>query len=648
MEEFFMIKDNIIENESIKPNSKELMLLKKDFPQFFNEDGEFLFNQFKEMLGENDISLNKEGYELKFLGKSYARYLSATKTETFIAPEVEHNSLPENKDSQNVYIVGDNIDALKHLIGSYAGKIKCIYIDPPYNTGTDGFVYPDKFSFSVEELVNIINIDEEEAHRIINLAGKSSHSAWLTFIYPRLVLARTLLSDDGVIFISIDDNEQMNLKLILDETFGESNFLGEITVVNNPRGRDYGGIANMHEYLLVYQKSSEANLNNLKQPDKVFPLQDSISGFELRELRNRNIAFNKDNRPNLYYPFYVNENRELDNGLLEISLEAKAGFIPIFPKESQGVSTVWRWGKEKAKENLNINIAAKKMKDGGYMIVEKYRKSDVMARSVWNTKDDNSEKGTLLLKELFNGKKLFDFPKSVNMIKKILEMGMNENSIVLDFFSGSGTTAHACMQLNAEDGGHRKYILVQLSERIKENKTAYNEGYRTIDEIGRERIKLAAAKIKEDTSADIDYGFKLFRLEELKDNTLDKLENFNPNALFSEDMVDLFATDYSSGKASILITYLAKDGYGLNCPTVTYQLDTYVADKVADSLYIIEKGLTSDDVVTLIKRLECRELDVNRIVLYSSCSVEFNVLQELKKNLSNLQNNKHVELIERY
>ena len=642
-----MIRENITDNQAMKPNSRELNLLKKEFPQFFNIEGEFLLEQFKDMLGENDVSLNKEGYELKFLGKSYARYLSATKTETYIAPDLKHNVLPENIHSENIYIVGDNIDALKHLIGSYAGKIKCIYIDPPYNTGSDGFVYPDKFSFSVEELVNIINIDEEEAHRIINLAGKSSHSAWLTFIYPRLVLARTLLSDDGVIFISIDDNEQMNLKLILDEIFGESNFLGEITVVNNPRGRDYGGIANMHEYLLVYQKSSEANLNNLKQPDKVFPLQDRISGFELRELRNRNIAFNKDNRPNLYYPFYINENRELDNGLLEISLEAKDGFVSILPKESQGVQTVWRWGKEKAKENLNINIAAKKMKDGGYMIVEKYRKSDVMARSVWNTKDDNSEKGTLLLKELFNGKKLFDFPKSVNMIKKILEMGMNENSIVLDFFSGSGTTAHACMQLNAEDGGHRKYILVQLSERLKENKTAYNEGYRTIDEIGRERIKLAATKIKEDTSADIDYGFKLYRLEELKDNTLDKLEKFNPDSLLYDDMVSIFDTETSCGKESILSTYLALDGYGLTSSTIPYQLNTYFADKINDSLYIVDQGLTSDDVLTIIKCLENRDLKVNRIVLYNY-SIEFSVLQELKKNLSNLQNNKHIELIERY
>ena len=248
---------------------------------------------------------------------------------------------------------------------------------------------------------------------------------------------------------------------------------------------------------------------------------------------------------------------------------------------------------------------------------------------------------------ILNGKKLFDFPKSVNMIKKILEMGMNENSIVLDFFSGSGTTAHACMQLNAEDGGHRKYILVQLSERLKENKTAYKEGYRTIDEIGRERIKLAATKIKEDTSADIDYGFKLYRLEELKDNTLDKLEKFNPDSLLYDDMVSIFDTETSCGKESILSTYLTLDGYGLTSSTIPYQLNTYFADKINDSLYIVDQGLTSDDVLTLIKCLENRDLKVNRIVLYNY-SIEFSVLQELKKNLSNLQNNKHIELIERY
>ncbi|WP_336008304.1 site-specific DNA-methyltransferase [Fusobacterium polymorphum] len=643
-----MLKDNLLYNENVKANTKEIELLKKNFSNYFDKNGEFLFNQFQNMLKQNDVILNKEGYELKFLGKSYARYLSSTKTETFIAPHSQHNEIEKNKNSENIYIIGDNIDALKHLLGSYAGKIKCIYIDPPYNTGSDGFIYPDNFKFTTNQLANIIGIDENEAERILNLSGKSSHSAWLTFMYPRLILARDLLSEDGVIFISIDDNEQVNLKLICDEIFGEENFAGEITVVNNPRGRDYGGIANMHEYLLVYRKSLISPINNLNQPNKVFPFFDNISGFEMRELRNRNITFNKENRANLYYPFYINTNKKLDNDLLEISLTSEEGFIELYPKESQGVNTVWRWGKEKAKENLNINIAAKKMQDGGYMIIEKYRKPDVMARSVWNTKDDNSEKGTLLVKKLFNGVKIFDFPKSLNMIKKIIEMGTNKNSIILDFFSGSGTTAHAVMKLNSEDGGNRKYICVQIPEKIAEDKVAYKQGYRTIDEIGRKRIELSAEKIKEETNANIDYGFKLYSLETLQDNIIENLNDFEDNPrLIPEDMIKAFDTDITEGKNSILSTWLVLDGYGLTRKTKKYKLKDFEADRIENSLYIIQKGLSSEDVIELVRKIETTELDITRVVIYAH-SIIFNVLQELRKNLKNLRNNKNVELIERY
>lgn len=643
-----MLKDNLLYNENVKANSKEIELLKKNFPNYFDKNGEFLFNQFQNMLKQNDVILKKEGYELKFLGKSYARYLSSTKTETFIAPHSQHNEIEKNKNSENIYIIGDNIDALKHLLGSYAGKIKCIYIDPPYNTGSDGFIYPDNFKFTTNQLANAIGIDENEAERILNLSGKSSHSAWLTFMYPRLILARDLLSDDGVIFISIDDNEQANLKLVCDEIFGEENFAGEITVVNNPRGRDYGGIANMHEYLLVYRKSALSLINNLNQSNKVFPFFDNISGFEMRELRNRNIAFNKENRANLYYPFYININKKLDNELLEISLTNEEGFVELYPKESQGINTVWRWGKEKAKEHLNINIAAKKMQDGGYMIIEKYRKSDIMARSVWNTKDDNSEKGTLLVKEIFNGKKIFDFPKSLNMIKKIIEMGTNKNSIILDFFSGSATTAHAVMKLNAEDSGNRKYICVQIPEPIKEDKPAYKEGYKTIDEIGRKRIELSAEKIKKETNADIDYGFKLYSLKTLQEDVLKNLDYFNNNQkLIPEDMIKVFDTDITEGKNSILTTWLVLDGYGLTRKTEKYKLKNFEADRIENSLYIIQKGLSSEDVIELIRKIETTELDITRVVIYAH-SIIFNVLQELRKNLKNLRNNKNVELIERY
>ena len=346
-------------------------------------------------------------------------------------------------------------------------------------------------------------------------------------------MAKTLLREDGVIFISIDDHEQAQLKLLCDEVFGAENFVGEITVVNNPRGRDYGGIAKMHEYLIAYTKTVEAELNNLENKDKEFPFCDNLGGFELRELRNRNIAFHKENRPNLYYPFYVNENSELDNGLLEISLEPKSGFQAVYPKISQGFHTVWRWGKEKAQQNLNVEIAAKKMTDGGFMIVEKYRKTSQMARSVWAGKEDNSEKGTLLVKELFNGRKFFDFPKSEEMIRKVIQMGSNPNDLILDFFSGSGTTAHAVMQLNAEDGGNRRYICVQLPEETDENSEARKAGFTHIAEIAKERIRRAGAQIRRsgidarqngqpennDVSGinarpTVDTGFKVFKLTE--------------------------------------------------------------------------------------------------------------------------------------
>ena len=347
-----MIKDQILGNENVQPNSKEIETLKANFPHFFDESGQFLQDRFMEMLKSNEVAISKEGYELKFLGKSYARYLSSTATETFLAPLEEDNAKPDNKDSENVYIIGDNLDALKHLLNSYSGKIKCIYIDPPYNTGSDGFVYPDNFKFNAKELAQAIGIEEEEADRVLNLAGKSSHSAWLTFMYPRLILARELLSDGGVIFISIDDNELANLKISFDELFGEENYKGQISVINNPRGRDYGGIAQMHEYLLVYQKSPLTEINDLENPEKKFPFTDEYGGYELRALRNRNIAFHKGNRPNLHYAFYINPDKELDNGLLEISLESTEEYsVELYPKESQGYQTVWRWGKEKSQEN---------------------------------------------------------------------------------------------------------------------------------------------------------------------------------------------------------------------------------------------------------------------------------------------------------
>jgi len=259
-----MIREQIKENENKKPNSYELEKLKKIFPQYFDKDGKFLINKFHEMLVHEDIEFEKEGYELRFLGKNYAKLETSTVTETVIVPDLEHNSKEENINSKNLYIIGDNIDAIKHLLNSYSGKIKCIYIDPPYNTGNDGFIYPDNFKYTKENLKKILDIEEHEAERILNLAGKSTHSAWMTFIYPRLMLARDLLSDDGVIFISIDDNEMANLKLICDEIFGESNFIATI-IWEKVHTRKNSAIhfSESHDYVLCFAKYKDLFKRNL-------------------------------------------------------------------------------------------------------------------------------------------------------------------------------------------------------------------------------------------------------------------------------------------------------------------------------------------------------------------------------------------------
>jgi len=358
--------------------------------------------------------------------------------------------------SENKIIHGDNLLALKSLLPEYVGKIKCIYIDPPYNTGNENWIYNDAVNDPQIKrwLGQVVGREGEDLTR---------HDKWLCMMYPRLRLLQRLLSNDGAIFISIDDNEQASLKFICDEIFGANNFVAQITLVANLSGRDYGGVARMHEYILIYRKTAALKLNLIADEDGQFKMFDELGGFELRELRNRNVRFNVDNRPNLYYPFYIDPTNPDENGLHKISLDFQLGWHELYPLESQGVKTVWRWGKDKAAANLNVNIMAKPMKNNRWMIVEKYREERKMARSVWSEKNFRNEAGTLLLKEIFGGK-VFDYPKSLDTLLRILEMATDKNSIVLDSFAGSGTTAHAVINLNASDGGNRRFILIELMD----------------------------------------------------------------------------------------------------------------------------------------------------------------------------------------
>ncbi|MDU2202607.1 MAG: site-specific DNA-methyltransferase, partial [Anaerococcus hydrogenalis] len=536
-----MIGQNLKNNEEMKPNRREMEKLKKDFPQFFSKYGEFKLDMFKDFLGEEEVDISKEGYELKFLGKSYAKYLSSLETETYISPDSNHNEKNENKDSENLYIVGDNLDALKHMLGSYSGKIKCIYIDPPYNTGKDGFVYPDNFQFNKEYLSEKIGITVEEAGRILELAGKSTHSAWMTFMYPRLTLARDLLSDDGVIFISIDYNEQANLRLMCDEVFGEENFIANLTWANKEGG---GSSDSKHfrvkdENIITYGKSKNlANINGL-------PVSDI----------NRYIG--KDKYLQTRGPFQL---IKLDSASIRYS-ESLDYYISMPDGQKIKASTdnerkSWRWSKEKFEWGLeNGYVEIKKDRDGNWAVYTKqYLNADnegnIIKRNIQPMgiiDEFSTTQANKYLKKLL-GNNMFSYSKPAELIKFLCDRVINKNGTILDFFSGSSTTADAVMQLNAEDGGNRKYIMVQLPEKIKESKPAYKAGYKSIDEIGRARIEKAAEKIKKETGADIDYGYKLYYLEKPSEKTLIDLENFVPEIkLITDDMVSIFDNEHSNG-----------------------------------------------------------------------------------------------------
>jgi adenine-specific DNA-methyltransferase len=633
-----MIKDILNSNEETTPNSKEIAILKEHFPSCFKNDGSFDIERFKGFLSDK-VSITDEGYELKFLGKNYARLLASVDTTTVITPNEEHNSKPENKNSENIYISGDNLDGLKHLLKSYSGEVKCIYIDPPYNTGTDGFVYNDNFNFNVDSLSEKLSISEKQAERILDLTkrGSASHSAWLMFMYPRLLLARDLLSEDGVIFISIDDNEQANLKLICDDVFGEENFIGSFIINAAPNARDYGHIGKMHEFALFYAKNiKDTETNLLPEVGKSFKYKDNKGGYNIHPLYNSNEAFTNENRPNLYYPFYLYLDEPLEENFFKIGLEKKENSVEIYPPLSKknNVQFVWRWGKEKALKNLNTEIIGYLTNTNEYRIVQKMRHSEKIIRSILADKKYSSRRGTAEVEEIFSGK-IFSFPKSISLLETFIRTGSSDDDFILDFFSGSATTAHAVMKLNAEDDGNRKYIMVQLPEVIEEGKPAYEAGYRTIDQIGMDRIVKAANKIKEenpDTEADL--GFKHFILEEPTFNALDKIEVFDPdeNKLFADkSLLDEF------GKSTILSTWLVRDGYGLTAQPEELDLSGYKGYFIDKHLYLIDTEIPNEAIEDIVVKYETDgSFNPENLVLFGY-SFTWTQMEQLKVNLKRLK-----------
>lgn len=367
----------------------------------------------------------------------------------------------------NFLLEGDNLAALKLLEKTHRGKIKMIYIDPPYNTANKDFAYDDTR---------------------VDLTDTFRHSKWLSFMRERLRIARNLLRDDGILFISIDDNEQSDLKLLCDEIFKEENFFSQVIIQSNKRGQTYKQIAKTHEYLLIYTRSPEAEFNEIDKTDddNDLNLLDKIGAYNVRELRNRNPKFGKHNRPNLFYPIYVNPSIVDKDGFCPISLAYTTDYcVEVYPFNSTGGESCWRWSTKLLSENINSNtqfsnVVARAKRDGTFNIYEKYRKTTYKAKSIWLDTDVITEKGTVELGELGLSER-FPFPKPLFLLKKCLQIGTNSNDIILDFFAGSGTTGHAVMKLNAEDGGTRRFILCTNNENGICRDVTYERIRRVID-----------------------------------------------------------------------------------------------------------------------------------------------------------------------
>lgn len=454
-----------------------------------------------------------------------------TTTNKTLRPCIEESKDWDN--TENLYIEGDNLEVLKLLQNSYFNKVKMIYIDPPYNTGND-FIYIDDFAQNIDEYEEAKGSFDEEGNRLFKNTDTNGrfHSDWCSMIYPRLVLARNLLADDGVIFISIDDNEQENLKKICDEVFGEKNFIAQIIWE-----RAYAPVnlkkhfSENHDYIICYAKDiDKAICNGLPRASEA---NDRYS--------------NPDNDPRgIWKSDNLSVGPIVQSKIYEI---ITPGGRKVLPPEGY----CWRLSKEKFKEFVKDNRIWFGKDGNNVPSIKRFLtevKQSITPMTIWKYSEvGHSQDAKQNLKKLFDGKSFFDYPKSVELIKRCIQLYSNESSIIIDFFSGSATTAHAVMQLNAEDGGKRKFIMVQLPEKTDEKSEAFKAGYKNICEIGKERIRRAGEKIKEEAGLngqDLDIGFRVLKLDSsnMKDiyysaDEYDQgmLENMQSNT--KEDRTDL-------------------------------------------------------------------------------------------------------------
>lgn len=503
---------NKLDMESMDMVANNIKLIKELFPHVIKEENNQLkidFEILKQEFSGIIIDESKEKYQLTWPGKKNAIVLANTKITSTLRPE-KTKSVCYNE-TKNIYIEGDNLEALKILQESYLNKIKCIYIDPPYNTGKD-FIYNDNFAkSSIDEKIDNGEMDEHGNKLFTNSQSNGRfHSDWLSMIYSRLKLSRNLLSSSGVIFVSIGNDEVDNLKKIMDEIFGENNFIAQLVWTNNEGGgsSDSKFFKVKHEYILCYAK----NIDNTVE----------ISNVEIEDTDRYKLSDQYVNERGNYQLVKLASASLQYSSSLDYPIESPDG-SQIYPKDNTNKDkAIWRWGKEKLKWGFeNDFLEWKKDKSGIWQLYTKqYINCDKDGNLIKRTKTPlgviDKYSSTQGSNELFNLFKCrtFGYPKPTELLKFLLERFSYENDdIILDFFSGSASTADAIMQLNASDNIKRKYILIQLQETCDEKSEAYINGYKTICDIGQERIRRAGKKIKEDTNANIDYGFRVYKVD---------------------------------------------------------------------------------------------------------------------------------------
>ena len=489
-----------------------------------NEQGEIIkgvdFDLLRQELSEVLVEGEQERYTLNWVGKKESILAANAPIAKTLRPCREESV---NFDTtENLFIEGDNLDALKLLQENYLGKVKMIYIDPPYNTGKD-FIYSDNFAENTEEfLIRSNQIDENGNRLIANTESNGRfHSDWLSMMYSRLRLARNLLTDDGVIFISIDDNEQANLKRICDEIFGEGNFVAELPTIMNLKGNnDEFGFSGTHEHTLVYIKNKNGAVLGqlLIDEEDLDEWQEDEYGLYKQgaNLKATGVNAPREKRPNLFFPIFIDENNKIyiteDNELPKSTLS----ITTLYPTtNSQDMS--WRWSKHKFLKSMGDIIITRN--DDSISLYKKQRPTigdlpSKKPKTIFYKPEYSSGNGTAQLKKLFN-KKIFNNPKPIDLLLDFLQIGLKQNDLILDFFAGSGTTAHAVMQLNAEDDGNRKFICVQLPEKTDEKSEAFKAGYSTIAEITKERIRRAGSQILQnlDENKSLDVGFRVLKID---------------------------------------------------------------------------------------------------------------------------------------